>query len=595
MTFIAPDLELEVAVRRPRGPLVTGRRPRRWVLNVLRLPGVALLVGVLVVPIALTVGAAFRVNPAVGLWGLPIGIDNFASVFSGDGLWAYGRTALWVVISIVLLALGLAIAHLTREIRWLWLPLVLPFGVAPLVAGVAFRLIFDPRAERGILARIFQPLGVESVTGYQVSVWLLLVSAFTWTWLGFIVSLFRASLDSIDGDPVKYAYLHAKVGPYKRFRRLADLIRPVALLIGVTIVVAAARLFDIVLIAVPESLRYGVEPAGVHWWRLGTSGRTTGEVAAFALPLAILIGVAAWALGLGMKHHRRGTGHPALPRQSDMETGRPRRPRFYVERVSAIAVTVVWLAPVAVLVATAVHSPESARAAAWLSGQRLGFDSFIQVWHDADLGSALRATSWVAAIATVLVLVAAAPLAYLLASRRFGSRFSSTVVIILVVLAVMPVQMYIGPLSEFAAKQGLAGTRVPLILVHVAAGLPFAILALRGALQADENSPAADALYGLTSPMTTLRRIWERAGAALVAVAVLEFVLVWNDFIITFLLRGPGGGPLSQLLWGEARQFAVSSGTVAAGAAIWAAVPVILLLLTWRRFVVPGLTGGVLR
>lgn len=40
------------------------------------------------------------------LWGLPIGIDNFASVFSGDGLWAYGRTALCAVGKSVVTALS---------------------------------------------------------------------------------------------------------------------------------------------------------------------------------------------------------------------------------------------------------------------------------------------------------------------------------------------------------------------------------------------------------------------------------------------------------------------------------------------------------
>jgi alpha-glucoside transport system permease protein len=34
---------------------------------------------------------------------------------------------------------------------------------------------------------------------------------------------------------------------------------------------------------------------------------------------------------------------------------------------------------------------------------------------------------------------------------------------------------------------------------------------------------------------------------------------------------------------------------VAASAVVSAALPVAMLLATWRRFIVPGLTGGVLR
>jgi alpha-glucoside transport system permease protein len=69
-------------------------------------------------------------------------------------------------------------------------------------------------------------------------------------------------------------------------------------------------------------------------------------------------------------------------------------------------------------------------------------------------------------------------------------------------------------------------------------------------------------------------------------------VLVWNDFIVGFLISGPGSSPLTKLPWGEARQFGTSVGTVAAAAVVSAAVPVVLLLVTWRK-VVDGLTGRV--
>jgi alpha-glucoside transport system permease protein len=134
--------------------------------------------------------------------------------------------------------------------------------------------------------------------------------------------------------------------------------------------------------------------------------------------------------------------------------------------------------------------------------------------------------------------------------------------------------------------------------MHAAAGLPFAILLLRAALSAGTGGAEgryADALGGLTGYRTGANRVWRTTGPALVAVAVVEFVLVWDDFIVSFLVSGPGASPLTLVLWGEARQFATSTGPVAAAAVVSAAVPSILLLLTWRRWVVPGLTGGVLR
>jgi alpha-glucoside transport system permease protein len=66
---------------------------------------------------------------------------------------------------------------------------------------------------------------------------------------------------------------------------------------------------------------------------------------------------------------------------------------------------------------------------------------------------------------------------------------------------------------------------------------------------------------------------------------------VWNDFIVGFLISGPGTTPLSLVLWGEARQFSAASGTVAAAAVVASIVPAVLLLSFWQT-VVRGLTAG---
>ncbi|WP_280452086.1 hypothetical protein [Nocardia cyriacigeorgica] len=77
--------------------------------------------------------------------------------------------------------------------------------------------------------------------------------------------------------------------------------------------------------------------------------------------------------------------------------------------------------------------------------------------------------------------------------------------------------------------------------------------------------------------------------------AVLEFVQVWNDFFVSLMISGAGVSPWSLLLWGEARHFEENLPQLAAGSLVFAIVPVTLLLATWRRFLVPALTGGVLR
>jgi alpha-glucoside transport system permease protein len=68
-----------------------------------------------------------------------------------------------------------------------------------------------------------------------------------------------------------------------------------------------------------------------------------------------------------------------------------------------------------------------------------------------------------------------------------------------------------------------------------------------------------------------------------------------NDFFVGLQVSGADVSPWSLLLWGEARQLHENLAHLAAGALVSAVPPVVLLLVTWHRWLVPGLTGGVLR
>ena len=94
------------------------------------------------------------------------------------------------------------IAVLSRQVGKLWrillYVLILPFGVSAVVSGAVFRLIFDPNPERGMASALFG--GGATWLGPDL-IWWVLASAFAWSWLGFVVVLFRAGLDTAGGAP----------------------------------------------------------------------------------------------------------------------------------------------------------------------------------------------------------------------------------------------------------------------------------------------------------------------------------------------------------------------------------------------------------
>ncbi|QIS04704.1 hypothetical protein F5X71_22365 [Nocardia brasiliensis] len=629
--YQAHGLLLELATRRMRGPLVPGSHPRRWTGVAAALPATVLTVSLVVAPVVWTVVSAARARPllvgscllaALGGVGLTLlarqrravgarpvirgrrwlarrrvplprwlirvvpravalvllaaalalvggGSWLLGTALGRDGGLAYLRTLGWLLVGVLMLAAALCVAWWARDSQWLWRPLIVSFGISAVVSGVAFRLIFEYLGDL---------LGIDSVVGYRIWYALMLCSAFVWTWFGFVTGLFRAGIRAIETDSVRSGFLHH--GPGRFPLRLFGLLRPVVLIVGLAVGVAAARVFDVVLIGVPGSMQYELDSATVHWWRMAVDTATDpGEAAAYGLPLAVLVGFLAWLLQTDIRRHRTSwSGRAAV-------TGAvARSPRKPLRLLGIVAVSVLALVPIGWLVHACLRDRDG-----------YGTGALTRVWRDPALPRALETTVWVAGLATLVVVAAAVPVAYRLAALRPNRPAATGAVVALVVLSVLPVQSYLGPVDAFIDAYGLSGTRIPLILLHAAAGLPIAILVLRGALLAPPGSPAADALHGLAGPGTIARRVLVSAGPALGAVAALEFIQVWNDFVIGLLISGAGATPWSLLLWGEARQFGENSAQLAAGALISAVLPVALLLVTWRRWLVPGLTGGALR
>jgi ABC-type glycerol-3-phosphate transport system permease component len=81
---------------------------------------------------------------------------------------------------------------------------------------------------------------------------------------------------------------------------------------------------------------------------------------------------------------------------------------------------------------------------------------------------------------------------------------------------------------------------------------------------------------------------------AVVAVAVLEFVQVWNDLALGLLFSGPDGTPFGPLFHAQTRQFVSNSGQLAAGSTLVSLLPVLLVILA-RRQIIAGLVSGALR
>jgi alpha-glucoside transport system permease protein len=581
-------LSLEIVGREISGRPVPGKPRRPAGPYLLGLPAL-LLSSLLLVPIAVTVVAAFRTPDG------SFGFGNFAVMGDRAALHAVGNSLAWVGVAFALVVVGFLLALLSYRLpgvmSFLQPALVIPFAVSVLVSGATFRLIFDPAPEHGTLAAVSTKLfGSSPVWLGPGLFWLVLVSAFGWTWLGYVVSLFRAGLDAIPDDVSRTIAAEGVTG-WRRLRALElPMLRPITGVVTLTLVVAAVRVFDLVLIVVPGPMQRDADVLGLNWWRATSAGDNTGRTAALGVVLFAIVAAVAVIGVRGLRRRRWAMPVSVVAPDPSLRRRKPSRRVRRTGWVVGFLVALFWTLPAVILVATAFHSPRQAGLRGWWSADGLGFSSFSAA-ANVGLLRALLSTLLIAAIATAVLLVIAVPTAYLVAWGGLPTWLGRVVMSAFVVLAVTPVQMYAAPLRDAMGAAGLAGSRVALALVHAAAGLPFAVLLLRSAFASAPPALVAEALQGPARQSAVLATVQRTYRPALVAVAVLEFALVWNDFIVGFLISGAGTTPLSLVLWGEARQFSTSAGTVAAAAVVASVVPVVLLLSFWQT-VVRGLTVG---
>jgi len=569
-----------------------GRRSRAYpsggFASLLLTPVALLLGGILLWPVARTVQASLT-GPE-GQW---VALANFRTALAAEGVWeVLSRTVLWAaVVPVIVIGLGYLLAASRRAGTLL---LLAPMGLPFVVTGVMFRLFYDPDPIRGTGTRVLAALaGLVGVPAGSVPAWLgpelitvALMSAFVWAWIGLPVVVFRTALDALPsdlGDVVRAAgggrrdvFLDAVWRP---------LLRRTGAIVFALVAIGTARAFDLILVMAPGSTLDEAATLAVRVWQTSGSA-TTGPAAALnTLWLAALgAGVVAAAVG------GRQAWPPPAPAPARERPPAGRTPWRVARRLLPVLIALVWAVPVLALVATSLHSPRDAATRGWTTAS-MQLGSYREVLARDDLIRSLWFTAVLALSVTVAVVVLALPAGYALARLRPPGTAAAGV--LLVAASAVPVQVVAGPVNEVLGLVGLAGTSFGLGLVHVALGVPFAVLVLRNGLGDVPGARVRAARIAGRREWGVLLRTVPAAVPAIIAVAVLEFVQVWNDFVVG-LLFGGAGTPLGLLLFGQTRQFVSNSGTLAAFALL-ASVPPLLLIVLARRQVITGLVSGAVR
>lgn len=261
---------------------------------------------------------------------------------------------------------------------------------------------------------------------------------------------------------------------------------------------------------------------------------------------------------------------------------------FVARHCVAIALSVMFLAPVVVVVLTSfMSSHQSLTSNYWPDTWHPG--NYVEVFRKTQMPRYLLNSVLYAGLSTVFTIASSLPAAYALAKLRWRGRNFTFLVIICMML--LPPQVTVVPLYLMWAKYGLTGTLWPLILPCLF-GDAFSIFLLRQFLLTipTEYLDAAR-VDGCGEWRTLLRVVWPMARPGIAATAMFEFFACWNDYFGPFLYtsENQSNWTLSLGLASFRTLHAVAWNLVTA-ATVLTIAPVVVLFFFAQRAFVQGVT-----
>lgn len=237
-----------------------------------------------------------------------------------------------------------------------------------------------------------------------------------------------------------------------------------------------------------------------------------------------------------------------VTREQETTANRPLRRKLWLVWIAqhsiAIALSVMFLAPIALLILTS-----------FMSGQQaLTSDYWPRSWHPENYAEVFERVPMVqyllnslmyAGLATAFMLLSSIPAAYALSRLKWRGRNVALVLIIMMMM--LPPQVTVIPLYVMWADLNLTGSLWPLILPNIL-GDAFSIFLLRQFLLTipEEYSDAAR-VDGCSEFKILLRVILPMAKPAIAATAMFMFFYTWNDYFgpLLYASENPDAWPVS--------------------------------------------------
>jgi alpha-glucoside transport system permease protein len=265
-----------------------------------------------------------------------------------------------------------------------------------------------------------------------------------------------------------------------------------------------------------------------------------------------------------------------------------------------VVLMVIWLLPTIGLFVNSFRSSADINASGWWTAlfppNGLTLDSYAKVLNQTDIGSGFVNSLFITIPATIIPIFVAAFAAYAFSWMSFP--FRNGLFVAVVGLLVVPLQTTFIPILQAFGRIGIAGEFLTVWLAHTAYGLPFAIYLLRNFMGSLPREVFESAAIDGASPVTAFFRLaLPMSVPAIAALAIFQFLFVWNDLLVAFIYLGstrPENLPMTVQINNLVSQFGAGWELLGPAAFISMALPLVVFF-SLQRYFVRGITGGAVK
>ncbi len=276
-----------------------------------------------------------------------------------------------------------------------------------------------------------------------------------------------------------------------------------------------------------------------------------------------------------------------------------RRRRIFLH-ITVVALMIVWAVPTVGLLVNSFRPQEKLSASGWWTAlfppYQFTMQNYSDVLNQNGIGQAFVNSLFIAIPATIIPLFVAAFAAYAFSWMQFPGR--DVLFVVVVGLLVVPLQTTLIPILKLFAQWGITGEFLAVWLAHTGYGLPFAVYLLRNFMGSLPKSVFESASLDGANHVTAFFRIAVPMSVpAFAALAIFQFLFVWNDLLVSLIYIGLSNSDNLPLTAAMANLVnSLGGGWYLLGAAAFLSMMLPLaIFFGLQRYFIRGIVGGAVK